>query len=61
MSKTLFKLYVRFQDLRFREDGQDLVEYALMLTMISLALISGMSGIAKAVNTVFSNISNSLA
>jgi pilus assembly protein Flp/PilA len=61
MSKTLLKLYVLFQDLRFREDGQDLVEYALMLTMISLALISGMSGIAKAVNTVFSNISSSLA
>jgi Flp pilus assembly pilin Flp len=61
MTKALFGLYVRFEDLRFREDGQDLVEYALMLTMISLALISGMSGIAKAVNTVFSNISNSLA
>jgi pilus assembly protein Flp/PilA len=61
MSKTLLQLYVLFQDLRFREDGQDLVEYALMLTMISLALISGMSGIAKAVNTVFSNISSSLA
>jgi|HubBroStandDraft_4_1064222.scaffolds.fasta_scaffold465172_2 Flp pilus assembly pilin Flp len=61
MTKALFGLYVHFQDLRFREDGQDLVEYALMLTMISLALISGMSGIAKAVNTVFSNISSSLA
>lgn len=61
MSKTLFRLYVNFQDLRYREDGQDLVEYALLLTMISLALVSGMSGIASAVKNVFSNISNSLA
>lgn len=61
MSKTLFRLYVHFQDLRYREDGQDLVEYALLLTMISLALVSGMSGIASAVKNVFSNISNSLA
>jgi pilus assembly protein Flp/PilA len=61
MNKALFRLHVHFQDLRFREDGQDLVEYALMLTLISLALISGMSGIASAVKNVFSNISNSLA
>jgi pilus assembly protein Flp/PilA len=61
MRKALFGLYVRFQDLRFREDGQDLVEYALMLTLISLALISGMNGIASAVKNIFSNISNSLA
>jgi pilus assembly protein Flp/PilA len=61
MSDALLKLYVHFQDLRFREDGQDLVEYALMLTLISLALISGMNGIASAVKNIFSNISNSLA
>jgi pilus assembly protein Flp/PilA len=61
MSSALLKLYVHFQDLRFREDGQDLVEYALMLTLISLALISGMNGIASAVKNIFSNISNSLA
>jgi pilus assembly protein Flp/PilA len=61
MSSTLLKLYVIFQDLRYREDGQDLVEYALMLTLISLALISGMNGIASAVKNIFSNISNSLA
>lgn len=61
MNHALLKIYVKFQGLAGSEEGQDLVEYALLLTMISLALISGMSGIAKAVNTVFSNISSSLA
>jgi pilus assembly protein Flp/PilA len=61
MNSALLKLYVIFQDLRSREEGQDLVEYALMLTLISLALISGMSGIASAIKNIFSNISTSLA
>jgi pilus assembly protein Flp/PilA len=61
MSNLLLKLYVRFQSLRFGDEGQDLAEYALLLTLISLALISGINGIAKAVNNVFSNISGSLA
>jgi pilus assembly protein Flp/PilA len=61
MSSALLKLYIAFQDIRFREDGQDLVEYALMLTLICLALISGMNGIATAVKNIFSNISASLA
>ena len=61
MNNALLQLYVRIQNLHNSEDGQDLVEYGLMLTLICLALISGISGIAKAVNTTFSNISSSLA
>jgi pilus assembly protein Flp/PilA len=61
MSGRILKLYVIFQNLRFSEDGQDLVEYALLLTLITLALISGMNGIASSIKNVFSNISNSLA
>jgi Flp pilus assembly pilin Flp len=61
MNNTLVRLYLRFQDLNRDELGQDLIEYALLLTLICLALISGINGIAKAVNTVFTNISTSLA
>jgi pilus assembly protein Flp/PilA len=60
MSDWLLKFYVKFVTLRSRDDGQDLIEYAMLLTMICLALISGIGGIAKAVNTTFSNISGSL-
>ena len=61
MSNTLTNLYAKFQRLKISEEGQDLVEYALLLTMISLALISGIGGLANAVNSTFTNISSSLA
>ena len=60
MQGSILKLYLKFHNLTNSEDGQDLVEYALLLMMITLALISAISGIATAVNTAFSNISSSL-
>ena len=57
----LHSIYLKIKSLFEHEEGQDLVEYALLLTMISLALISGISGLASAVNSTFSNISSSLA
>ncbi len=61
MRNPFLRLYVMFQNLTSNEQGQDLVEYALLLTMISLALIAGINGIAKAANGVFANVSSSLA
>jgi pilus assembly protein Flp/PilA len=61
MNGLFLKMYVKFQEVTSREDGQDLVEYALLLTMVSLALISGIKGITTAITTVFSNISTTLA
>jgi len=43
------------QKLWMEEEGQDLTEYALLLTLISLALIAGMTGLATAISNVFSN------
>lgn len=61
MKSILLNLSMKIQDLITGEEGQDLVEYALLLTLISLTLLSSISGIATAVNTAFSNISSSLA
>jgi Flp pilus assembly pilin Flp len=49
--------------LRFvREDeGQDLVEYALLITFIALACIVGMQQLGTAINNNYSSISSSLA
>lgn len=54
-------MYVKLQTLMNREEGQDLVEYALLVCLIALAAITGVSKVASAVTTVFSNISSSLA
>jgi pilus assembly protein Flp/PilA len=61
MNNYFLALYVKFQNLMSREEGQDLVEYALLVALIALAAITGVSKVATAVNSVFSNISSSLA
>jgi len=60
MRDSILKVYIKLQNLMSSEQGQDLTEYALLLTMISLALTSSIGGIAKAVSLAFSNISSTL-
>jgi len=61
VNKLFLGLYVRYQILLNREDGQDLVEYALLVALIALAAISGVKHVASAVNTTFSSVSTTLA
>ena len=42
------------------EDGQDLVEYALLMTLIALASIVGMKSLASAINSAFLSAATSL-
>jgi pilus assembly protein Flp/PilA len=44
-----------------REDGQGMVEYALILVLIAIVVIVILQVVGKQVNNVFSNISNGLA
>jgi pilus assembly protein Flp/PilA len=61
MNNLFLALYVKIQNLMTREEGQDLVEYALLVSLVALAAITGVKSVASAVVTVFTNISNSLA
>jgi pilus assembly protein Flp/PilA len=61
MSTTFLKLHLKFQGLKNGEEGQDLVEYALLVALIALVCVTGVSNVATAINTVFTNISSSLA
>jgi pilus assembly protein Flp/PilA len=61
MNNLFLSMYVKLQNLMNREEGQDLVEYALLVALIALAAITGVSKVATAVTTVFTNISTSLA
>ena len=42
------------------EEGQDLIEYALLTTLISLALVAAMGTLATAIGTAFTNASTQL-
>jgi pilus assembly protein Flp/PilA len=50
-----------FQAFKSSEDGQDLVEYALLVSLIALAAITCVSSVAAAITPMFTNISTSLA
>jgi pilus assembly protein Flp/PilA len=60
MNNLLIKLYVKFQDLASREEGQDLVEYALVVALIAFGATAGMGKLATGINLAFSNISSQL-
>jgi|HubBroStandDraft_5_1064220.scaffolds.fasta_scaffold37133_2 pilus assembly protein Flp/PilA len=60
MAEMILKVRMKFQGLVQGEAGQDLVEYALLVSLIALAAISGVKHIATAVNIVFGNVSSSL-
>ena len=42
------------------EEGQDLVEYALLLALVALAAIAGMSTLATAINSTFGTLGTDL-
>ena len=60
MNTMILKLYVKFQDLASREEGQDLVEYALVVALIAFGATAGMKALATGLNAAFQGISSTL-
>ena len=59
----MIKTYVKAQHLLQAmkdESGQDLVEYALIVALVSVALIAGLGTLATAIKAAFSSASASL-
>jgi pilus assembly protein Flp/PilA len=57
----LLKVFVKFQDLMSREEGQDLVEYALLVALIALGATASMRLLATAISGAFGTISSRFA
>ena len=60
MKGKLLKLSVMLQILK-DENGQDLIEYALVVALIAFAATAGMSSLATAINTAFDHMGTKLA
>ena len=67
MRDTMLKLFVKVQDLTGRvrnlaanENGQDLIEYALVVALIAFAAAAGMTTVATKINAAFTNIGTKL-
>ena len=61
MNTMLVKMYVKFQNLMNREEGQDLVEYAMVVALIALGATAGMQSLASGINNAFNSVSVALA
>jgi pilus assembly protein Flp/PilA len=63
MKNAFLKLYVKAQSALASlksEDGQDLIEYALVVALVAFAATAGMSKLANGINAAFSGIASTL-
>lgn len=57
----MLALYLRIRNwLAEREEGQDLVEYALLLVLIALVVILAVTQVGERVQAIFEEIATSL-
>ncbi len=56
----LLEMYLKARELITREDGQDLVEYGLLIVLIACGAMTSISYVSMALVTMFTNISNSI-
>ena len=61
MRDRFLGLCIAIRGLLIDDEGQDLVEYALLLTLITCSLIAALNSIASTLVTFYSNVSSSLA
>jgi pilus assembly protein Flp/PilA len=65
MRENVLKLYVRLSGLKSvlvqNQSGQDLIEYALVVSLIALAATAGMGTVATSISTAFSKVGSKMA
>jgi pilus assembly protein Flp/PilA len=61
MQRRLWSFYSKLQNLMLREEGQDLIEYAMVVALIAFATAAGMQTAAGGVNAVFTTIAATLS
>jgi pilus assembly protein Flp/PilA len=60
MKNTMISICYKVYNTLNREDGQDLIEYALVVALIAFAATAGMSTLAGDINTAFTAIGSTL-
>lgn len=60
MKDKFLKLAITIQSMLEREEGQDLIEYALVVALIAFAATVGMTSLATSINVAFAKIGTTL-
>jgi len=61
MNNLFLAMYVKLNNVMQHEEGQDLIEYALVAALIAVVSIAMLQKVGTAVKAVFSNVSSALA
>lgn len=60
MNDMLLKLSIKMESLIADQEGQDLIEYALVVALIAFAATAGMGALATNINEAFVKIGSKL-
>jgi pilus assembly protein Flp/PilA len=60
MRHLMLKSYSKFEAFLAHQEGQDLVEYALVVALIAFGAITALQGLATEINTAFATLSSDL-
>ena len=61
MKDKLWMLSIKLQNALKSEEGQDLVEYALLVALLALGATVGMQNLANGINSAFTNLQGKLS
>jgi len=61
MNQMTLALYTKLQSILAREEGQDLVEYALVVALVAFGATAALQTLGQGLNSAFTNISSTLA
>jgi pilus assembly protein Flp/PilA len=60
MNDFILKVSAKMQNAMMSEEGQDLIEYALVVALIAFAATAGMNSLASKINSAFTSIGTTL-
>ncbi len=60
MKDAILRVSVKLQTLLMNEEGQDLVEYGLLVALVALGATVGMRALATDINILFTNLGTTL-
>jgi pilus assembly protein Flp/PilA len=61
MNNLVSRIYVNLQSLIRSEEGQDLVEYALVVALVAFGATAALQALGSGLNSAFTTISATLA
>jgi pilus assembly protein Flp/PilA len=61
LNAVILRGYAKLQNLLSHEEGQDLVEYALVVAIIALGATASMQSLASVISSSFASISTTFA